>query len=48
MKKLFAALVIAAIPALALGSAGNHELDKVDIDLTDMGAMQDGARSFAN
>ncbi|TWC32076.1 ubiquinol-cytochrome c reductase cytochrome c1 subunit [Pseudomonas sp. SJZ079] len=48
MKKLFAALVIAAIPALALGSAGSHELDKVDIDLTDKAAMQDGARTFAN
>ncbi|KFX68402.1 cytochrome C [Pseudomonas taeanensis MS-3] len=48
MKKLFAALVIAAMPALALGAAGSYELDKVDIDLTDKAAMQDGARTFAN
>ncbi len=48
MKKLFAALVIAVMPALALGAAGNYELDSVDIDLTDKAAMQDGARTFAN
>lgn len=48
MKKLFAALVLAAIPALALGSGGTYPLDKVEIDLTDKAAMQDGARTFAN
>ena len=48
MKKLFAALVIAAMPALALGAASNYPLDKVDIDLTDKAALQDGARTFAN
>lgn len=48
MKKLFAAFVIAAMPALALGAASNYPLDKVDIDLSDKAAMQDGARTFAN
>ena len=48
MKKLFAAFVIAALPALALGAASNYPLDKVDIDLRDKAAMQDGARTFAN
>jgi len=49
MKKFFAALVIAAAPALALGAAvAEYPLDKVDIDLSDKAAMQDGARTFAN
>ncbi|KRW62745.1 cytochrome c1 [Pseudomonas sp. TTU2014-080ASC] len=48
MKKLFAAFVIAALPAFALGAASTIPLDKVDIDLTDKAAMQDGARTFAN
>jgi ubiquinol-cytochrome c reductase cytochrome c1 subunit len=48
MKKLFAALVFAAMPALAFGAASNYPLDKVDIDLTDKAALQDGARTFAN
>jgi ubiquinol-cytochrome c reductase cytochrome c1 subunit len=49
MKKLFAALVIAAMPALAVGAGGvEYPLDKVEIDLTDKAAMQDGARTFAN
>ncbi len=49
MKKLFVALVIAAMPALALGAGGvEYPLDKVEIDLTDKAAMQDGARTFAN
>ncbi|MGL4316952.1 MAG: cytochrome c1 [Pseudomonas sp.] len=48
MKKLFAAFVFAALPALALASGGNVHLDKVDIDLTDKAALQDGARTFAN
>ena len=49
MKKLFAAFVFAALPALSF-AAGGHDvhLDKVDIDLTDKAAMQDGARTFAN
>lgn len=48
MKKLFAAFVFAALPALAMGAASNYPLDKVDIDLRDKAAMQDGARTFAN
>ena len=48
MKKLFAALVIAAMPALTLGAGSGYPLDKVDIDLTDKAALQDGARTFAN
>lgn len=49
MKKLFAAFVFAALPALALASGGHEvHLDKVDIDLTDKAALQDGARTFAN
>ena len=48
MKKLFAALVIAAMPALAMGAGSGYPLDKVDIDLSDKAAMQDGARTFAN
>lgn len=48
MKKLFAAFVIAALPALALGAVSDYPLDKVQIDLRDKAAMQDGARTFAN
>ena len=49
MKKLFAAFVFAALPALSFASGGTEvHLDKVDIDLTDKAAMQDGARTFAN
>ncbi|MBC9252118.1 cytochrome C [Pseudomonas alcaligenes] len=49
MKKLFAAFVFAALPALALASSGHEvHLDQVDIDLTDKAALQDGARTFAN
>ena len=48
MKKLFAAFVFAALPALAMGAVSNYPLDKVDIDLRDKAALQDGARTFAN
>ncbi len=49
MKKLFAALVFAVLPAFAFAASGHGpELDSVDIDLTDKAAMQDGARTFAN
>ncbi|CAE6898684.1 MAG: cytochrome c1 [Pseudomonadaceae bacterium] len=48
MKKLFAAMIVACLPALAFASAEGVHLDKVDIDLTDKAAMQDGARTFAN
>lgn len=48
MKKLFAAFVIAALPTLSFAAGPSIALDKVDIDLTDKAAMQDGARTFAN
>jgi len=49
MKKLFAVLILAVMPTLTFAAGGHEvELDKVDIDLTDKAAMQDGARTFAN
>ncbi|PMZ64555.1 cytochrome c1, partial [Pseudomonas sp. GW247-3R2A] len=49
MKKLFAVLILAAMPVLSFAStAGAPELEKVDIDVSDKAAMQDGARTFAN
>jgi ubiquinol-cytochrome c reductase cytochrome c1 subunit len=48
MKKLFAALMFAVLPLTALASAPGVTLDKVDIDLTDKAALQDGAGTFAN
>ncbi|OPK07195.1 cytochrome c1 [Pseudomonas sp. VI4.1] len=49
MKKLFAVLILAAMPVLSFAAAqGGPELEKVDIDVSDKAAMQDGARTFAN
>ena len=49
MRKLFAACVVALLPAFALAAGGHGvALDKADIDLTDKAALQDGARTFAN
>ena len=48
MKKQFAALILALLPGLAFAAGSGYPLDKVDIDLTDKAAMQDGARTFAN
>ncbi|MCC6074674.1 cytochrome c1 [Pseudomonas sp. GCM10022188] len=49
MKKQIAALIFAVLPAFAFASGGeNVHLDKVDVDLTDKAALQDGARTFAN
>ncbi|CAD5106822.1 cytochrome c1 [Zestomonas carbonaria] len=48
MKKQFAALILALLPAFSFGAAGNYPLDKVDIDLADKAALQDGARTFVN
>ena len=48
MKKLFAAFVIAALPALAIGAGSGYPLDKVDVDLSDKVALQDGLQTFAN
>lgn len=49
MKKLFAVLILAALPVLSFAAEhGGPELEKVDIDVSDKAAMQDGARTFAN
>ncbi|MBP5144218.1 cytochrome c1, partial [Pseudomonas chlororaphis] len=48
MKKLFAVLILAAMPVLSFAEHGGPELEKVDIDVSDKAAMQDGARTFAN
>jgi len=48
MKKQFAALILAIVPAFAFAAGAEPELDQVDIDLTDKAAMQDGLRTFAN
>lgn len=55
MKKLFAALVLSALPVfgfaatpIELAASTLYPNDKVDIDLTDKAAMQDGARTFVN
>ncbi|KPA95709.1 MULTISPECIES: cytochrome c1 [Pseudomonas] len=49
MKKLFAVLLLAALPVLSFAAEhGGPELEKVDIDVSDKAAMQDGARTFAN
>ena len=49
MKKLFVALMLAALPLLSFAAEhGGPELEKVDIDVSDKAAMQDGARTFAN
>ncbi|MBA1271964.1 cytochrome c1 [Stutzerimonas azotifigens] len=49
MKKQVAAFILALMPVLSFAAGGHGvELDKVDIDLTDKAAMQDGLRTFAN
>jgi len=49
MKKHFAALILAVLPAFASAQAVlEYPLDKVNVDLTDKAALQDGARTFAN
>ena len=48
MKKLFAVLMLAAMPVLSFAAEQGVQLDKVDIDVSDKAAMQDGARTFAN
>src|ERR1043165_3767189 len=49
MKKLFAVLMLAALPVFAFAAEhGGPELEKGDIDVSDKAAMQDGARTFAN
>jgi len=48
MKKLFAVLMLAVMPVLSFAAEQGVQLDKVDIDVSDKAAMQDGARTFAN
>jgi hypothetical protein len=48
MKKLIAVCLLALMPGLSFAAEHSLELDKVDIDLTDKAALQDGARTFAN
>ncbi|MCQ4346050.1 cytochrome c1 [Pseudomonas stutzeri] len=48
MKKQFAALILALLPTFSFAAATGYPLDKVDVDLTDKAALQDGARTFAN
>ena len=49
MKKQFAALILALLPTFSFAAGGlEYPLDKVDVDLTDKAALQDGARTFAN
>ena len=49
MKKLFVALMLAALPLLSFAAEhGGPELEKVDIDVSDKAALQDGARTFTN
>ena len=48
MKKLFAVLMLAVMPVFSFAAEQGVHLDKVDIDVSDKAAMQDGARTFAN
>ncbi|MFC3607188.1 cytochrome c1 [Stutzerimonas tarimensis] len=48
MKKHIAALFLAILPALTFAAGPSVSLDKVQIDLTDKAAMQDGLKTFAN
>ena len=48
MKKLFAVLMLAVMPVFSFAAEQGVQLDKVDIDVSDKAAMQDGARTFAN
>lgn len=48
MKKLFAALMFSVLPLTAMAAGPAVPLDKVDIDLTDKAALQDGLKTFSN
>ena len=48
MRKLFAVLMLAVMPVLSFAAEQGVQLDKVDIDVSDKAALQDGARTFAN
>jgi len=48
MKKLWAIGVLMLLPALVLGADSKAQLERVDIDVGDKAALQDGARTFVN
>lgn len=48
MKKLIAAFILAALPALGLAAGGGVQLQKADIDLSDNASLQRGAKIFVN
>ena len=48
MKKLFAALIFSVLPVAGFAAGPSVPLDKVEIDLRDKAALQDGARTFVN
>ncbi|WP_455923517.1 cytochrome c1 [Pseudomonas putida] len=48
MKKIIAVFMLALLPLMTWAAEGGPELEKVDIDLADKPALQDGARTFVN
>ena len=48
MKKLFVALMLAALPLLSFAAEHGPELEKVDIDVSDKAAMQGVLMSMAS
>lgn len=48
MKKQIVALIFAALPLFGFAAEGAWPMDKVETDLTDKAAMQDGLKTFAN
>ncbi len=48
MKKLIAAFVFAALPALGMAAGGGVHLEKANIDLSDNASLQRGAKIFVN
>lgn len=48
MNKLIVVLLLALFPLSAWAAEHGVALDKVDVDLSDKAALQDGARTFAN
>lgn len=48
MKKLIAAFIFAALPALGMAAGGGVPLEKANIDLSDNASLQRGAQIFVN
>ncbi len=48
MKKQLLAVLLLIVPVYALASGGGAHLDKANIDLTNKGSLQRGARTFVN